>query len=158
MRPLTVAPRGTLDLALAPTATITLVGRQALPYVPAYMTVQGTHWDLVTVISGQLTVAWRERNRITQGDQLIDQSQGTVTAEPGTTYIIELIANGGIAFATFTDITGSGWTWPTPDDTHSILGIKLSAVRDGLTSYQSQVMAPVTRTGWGLGYGNVWGG
>lgn len=148
---------GSLALGSAPDIYVTLVGRQALPYPPAYFTVNGTRWDQLTEISGQLTLGWRERNRITQQDQMIDQTQATVTPEAGTTYTITLKDGTGTAFYTATNVTGTSWTWPAPDDTHTQLQIVLSSVRSGLTSYQSQVLPTTTRVGYGLNYGNDYG-
>lgn len=157
-RALTETSRGgTLALGLAPDENVTIAGRQAMPYPPAYLQVNGTRWDQVTEISGQLTLTWRERNRLTQQDQMIDNTQPTVTPEAGTTYTVTLKDGSGTGFATFTGVTGTSWTWPTPDDTHTQLQIVLSAVRSGLTSYQSQVLPTTTRVGYGLNYGNDYG-
>lgn len=157
-RALTETSRGgTLALGLAPNINCTIVGRQAMPYPPAYFQVNGTRWDQVTQISGQITLAWRERNRLTQQDQLIDNTAGTITPETGTTYTIVLKDGSGTTFATFTGVTGTSWTWPTPDDTHTTIQMTLTAVRGGISSFQSQTLPATTRVGYGLNYGNDYG-
>lgn len=148
---------GVLALGSAPNMNCPIVGRQAMPYPPAFLQVNSTRWDLLTKISGPLVVSWRERNRVTQQDQLIDQTQSTVTPESGTTYTITLQDGTGATFATFTGITGTSWTWPTPDDTHSTMGVTVSAVRGGISSFQSQKLPPTPRVGYGLNYGNDYG-
>lgn len=156
-KPLTVTTQGTLDLASAPTVTVPLVGRQALPYPPAFLSINGTRWDQIVQLSGQLTLTWRERNRITEGDTLIDQTVATMTPEAGTTYTVVLKDGAGTTFGTFTGITGTSWTWPTPDDTHTQVQMTLTAVRAGLSSFQSQKLPVTTRVGYGLNYGNDYG-
>lgn len=148
---------GSLALGLAPDINVTIAGRQALPYPPAYMTVNGTRWDQQTEITGPLALTWRERNRITQQDQMIDNTQATVTPEAGTTYTITLSDGSGTPFYTATSVTGTSWTWPAPDDIHTQVGIKVTAVRSGLSSYQSQVTPAINRVGYGLNYGNDYG-
>ncbi len=157
-RALTETTRGgTLALGLAPNINCAIVGRQALPYPPAYLQINGTRWDQLAEITGQLTLAWRERNRITQQDQLIDNTAGTLTPEAGTTYTITLKDGAGTAFLTVTGVTGTSWAWTTPDDTHTQMQIVATAVRGGLSSFQSQTLPTTTRVGYGLNYGNDYG-
>jgi hypothetical protein len=157
-RALTETSRGgTLALGLAPDQNVTIAARQAMPYPPAYLQVNGTRWDQVTEVSGQLSLSWRERNRVTQQDQLIDNTQATVTPESGTTYTITLKDGSGTGFATFTGVTGTSWNWTTPDDTHTTIQIVVTAVRGGISSWQSQALPATTRVGYGLNYGNDYG-
>ena len=158
LQPLTVATKGTLDAALAPTLTVPIVNRQNKPYPPAAMSINGTRWDLVTKISGSMMVTWVQRNRLTQLDQLVDNTMGSVTPEAGTTYTITLMDASGTPFYTATGIAGTVWTWPTPDDTHDHIQFTLAAVRGGVSSYQSQAFPTTLRTGYGLGFGSNFGG
>jgi hypothetical protein len=157
-RALTQTTRGgTLALGLAPNINVTIAGRQAKPYPPAFLQVNSVRWDQVVKISGSLTLAWRERNRVTQQDQMIDQTQGTITPESGTTYTIVLKDGSGTTFATFTGVTGTSWTWTTPDDTHSTVQLSVTAVRGGISSWQSQTLPSTSRVGYGLNYGTDYG-
>lgn len=157
-RALTETTRGgTLALGLAPNINVAIAGRAAMPYPPAYLQVQGTRFDQVTKISGALSLSWRERNRVTQQDQMIDNTQNTITPETGTTYTITLKDGSGTGFATYTGVTGTSWTWPTPDDTHSTIQIVVTAVRGGISSWQSQTLPATPRYGYGLNYGNDYG-
>lgn len=154
---LTSTTGGTLDIASAPTITVPIVGRQALPYPPANFRVNGTRWDQVSYVTGQITLAWAERNRITQADQLLDNLAATVTPEAGTTYTITLKDGSGTPFYTATGVTGTSWTWPAPDDIHTQIQMVLTAVRSGLSSWQSQTLPVKTRYGYGLNYGTNYG-
>lgn len=155
LKPLT---NGVLPLGSAPVLTANIVNRQNLPYPAANFRVQGTRWDQVVRINpNPVTLTWSQRNRITQMDQLVDNLAGTITPEAGVTYTVTLKDGAGSGFATFTGITGTTWTWPTPDDTHASVGMTLMAVRAGASNYQSQVLPATTRVGYGLNYGNNYG-
>lgn len=155
--PLTVTTKDTLALASGIAVNCVINGRQNAPYPPAFLSINGTRWDQLTELSGQLTLTWRERNRITQADQLIDNTQGTITPETGTSYTLTLQDGTGATFATFTGLTGTSWTWTTPDDTHATMGFTLTTVRGGVSSIQSQKLAPTARVGYGINYGNDYG-
>jgi hypothetical protein len=157
IKPQTATTQDLLDLAATPIVSVPIVERQFMPYAPAYLTVGGARWDTVTKLSGPLALAWRERNRLTQADQLIDNTQPNVTPEAGTTYTITLRDQFGTAFYTATSVSGTSWTWPTPDDTHSHVQITVTAVRGGITSFQSQALPLTPRVGYGLNYGNDYG-
>lgn len=88
---LTRTPGQTLDDSLATPTSLTIGGRQALPYPPAMVTINGTRWDQVLSVSGTFTVAWAERNRVSQGDQIIDQTAATITPEINTRYYLALL-------------------------------------------------------------------
>jgi hypothetical protein len=103
MTPAPVTGTGALNQASAPVISIVMHGRAALPYPPAYLTIAGTRWDLVTSVSGSFTVAWRERNRLTQGDQLVDQTAATVTPELNTRYCLTFTGSSGL-LATMSNI------------------------------------------------------
>lgn len=139
VRPLTVTTQGVLDITLSPTIPVSIVARQALPYPPAYMTIGGTRWDLVTSISaGGFTVAWRERNRVTESDTLIDQTAATITPETGTTYTLDVFDNStstllwsatGLTATSAAVVLAGTYT----------LRVELSAQRAGMSSFQKQI-------------------
>jgi hypothetical protein len=148
LQPLTTTSTGTLAASAAPSASVTLASRWEMPYPPANMMVQGTRWDQVNHINGSnFTISWAERNRLTQQDQLVDNTQSTISPEAGTTYTITIYGSSGAAIYTASGIVGTSWTWGTPDTTQTSLSIKLQAVRGGVTSWQAQVM-PQTPCVW----------
>lgn len=157
IKPQTVTTQDVLNMASTPVVTVPIIDRQSLPYPAAYLQVNGTRWDQVAKISGPLSLAWRSRNRLTQADQLIDNTQASVTPETGTTYTITLRDQLGTAFYTAAGVTGTSWTWPAPDDTHSQVSITVTAVRGGVTNYQSQALPLTPRVGFGLNFGSNFG-
>lgn len=138
-KPLTNSTGGQLPIASAPTLSIPLASRWELPYPPAFPTLNGTRWDLVATVTGAFTFGWRERNRITQADQLIDQTAATITPEPGTTYTLRAYDDGSnTLLETFTGLTGTsiGLNFAA----NVALRLELESVRGGLTSLQFQTV------------------
>ena len=80
----TVTSSGTLAPELAGTDTLALVGRQALPYPPGNLRLNGTSYP--TEVTGEVTVSVSHRDRLLQADQLIDTLQGDIGPEAGTEY------------------------------------------------------------------------
>lgn len=122
---------GTLDESLATALSATLEARQALPYPPAGLTVNGSAYP-ASVIE-PLSLAWVARNRLTQADQLVDTTAGTIAAEVGTTYTVRVYLNDVL------DSTTTGITALTASPAVSGYGqlrVEIDAVRDGLASYQ----------------------
>lgn len=157
IKPQTVTTQAVLDLNATPIVSVPIIDRQSLPYPAAFLQVNGTRWDQVAKITGALSLAWRSRNRLTQADQLIDNTQASVTPETGTTYTITLRDQAGAPFYTATGLSSTSWTWPTPDDTHSQVSITVTAVRGGVTNYQSQALPLTPRVGFGLNFGSNFG-
>lgn len=138
VKPLTNAPNGQLPLASAPTISIALTARWELPYPVAELKVNGTRWDLVgSAIQAGLTLSWAQRNRVTQQDQLIDTTGGTVTPETGTTYTVTLYDGSNVQFAQFTGITGTSWSWSPRDPTHTSVISQVTTVTGAGSSTQS---------------------
>lgn len=80
----TVTSSGTLAPELAGTDTLALVGRQALPYPPGNLRLNGASYP--TEVTGEVTVSVSHRDRLLQADQLIDTLQGDIGPEAGTEY------------------------------------------------------------------------
>lgn len=132
---------GTLDESLATALSATLEARQALPYPPAGLTVNGSVYP-ASVIE-PLSLAWVARNRLTQADQLVDTTAGTIAAEVGTTYTVRVYLNGVL------DSTTTGITALTASPAVSGYGqlrVEIDAVRGGLASYQPLTASFVYRS------------
>lgn len=143
-KPLPNAPLGQLPVTSGVDVPVTLVGRALLPYPPALPKINGTRFDLASPPTGPFTLSWIERNRITQADIMVDQSQATVTPESGTTYTVRVIDTAGpTVINTFSGIVG---TSQVINVGHSAaLSIELSAQRGGVSSMQTWAI-PVTFT------------
>ncbi len=103
-----------LEASQAPTETITIQGRQAKPYPPANIKVNGLSYP--TIVNDYLTISWVERNRLLQADQLIDNTVGDIAAEDGTTYNLNFIADNAIVHSV-TGLTSKSYTWSTETGT-----------------------------------------
>jgi hypothetical protein len=140
-KPCPNAPLGQLLVASAPDITVTIGGRALLPYPPALPKLNGTRFDTAGTMTGAFTLSWIERNRLTQGNVMIDQTSGTVTPEAGTTYTIRVYSSAPTLLQTISGITGTSQLLNSgASDT---LSIQLESVRAGLTSFEHWVI-PVT--------------
>ncbi len=106
---------------IAPNVQIPINGRQALPYPPAEPTINGTRFDqFPSPWVGTLALAWKSRNRITQADQLIDQTAASFTPESGETYNVRVFDNSvGTLLTSATGLTATTWSFSLPAD-HAI--------------------------------------
>lgn len=158
---LTRTTEGELAEAQAPASTIDLASRQARPYPPANVQINGAYWP--QTITGPLSITWAHRSRLIQADVLVPWTDGDIGPETGTTYTLELYDEAGNLVRTETGITANNYTW-SDEVADSGLGrlnghvrVVLWAVRDGLDSWQ--VFDHTTdRAGYGLQYGNYYGG
>jgi hypothetical protein len=148
-KPCPNAPLGQLDPSLAPIISETLIGRALLPYPPAFPMINGTRYDLAAAPTGPFTLSWRERNRLTQADVMIDQTMATVTPEAGTTYTVRVYDTAGpTLLATFAGITGTSQRINAGYS--AALSLQLEAHCGGLTSLEHWVI-PVTFTNASVG-------
>jgi Putative phage tail protein len=139
VKPLPDASNGQLAIGLAPTITITMAERAFLPYPPAFPTINGTRYDLFGTVTGTFTLAWIERNRVTQAESLLDQTAGTVTPEAGTTYSINVYDNNtATLLQSWTGLTATSQAMNFGYST--ILRIELFSMRGGLKSWQTWEM------------------
>ncbi|MDE1998018.1 MAG: phage tail protein [Burkholderiales bacterium] len=147
---------GVLTSAAAPVDNITLAQRQNRPYAPGNFLVNGAAWP--AKVTGPVGVSWAHRDRTVQADTWTLQTAGNIGPETGVTYTVELLDSTGAAFATNAGLTGSSWAWANPDSSHDQLGVRVSAQRGGLNSWQAQLLPSSTpRYGYGLRYGQNYG-
>jgi hypothetical protein len=66
--------------------SLTFAQRQALPYPPGKLLLNGAAYP--ATISGALTVTWAHRDRLAQADQLIDTTIASIGPEPDTRYTL----------------------------------------------------------------------
>lgn len=136
---------------------ITFAGRAERPYPPGNIKIDGVYRPSGAVTLGVIT--WSARNRLTQTAGLIDQTAGSITAEPGTTYTVVIKQRASTSDPWTVAETATGITANTYTPTGAgmaYMRVEISSVRDGLTSYQTQVLE-VTRSGFGINFGNSFG-
>jgi hypothetical protein len=158
--PRTASAEGDAVLA-ANGAPIVLAGRQARPYPPGRIRLNGQREPVV--VAGDLTITWAHRDRTLQTAYLVRQDEGDIGPEPGTTYTVRIRDRDGTLVRSETGLTGNTWTWDLASAAldAGVAGdrvtVEIEAEREGLSSWQAQVRT-VDRAGYGLRWGQYWGG
>jgi hypothetical protein len=161
---LTRISSGVLDMADADPNTLELVGRQARPYPPADVRVNGISIYGVTGENSEPVITWASRNRITQADHLVGYFESSVLGETGQTYTIRVYdpADDTTPLRTVEGITDLTWTYDgtmqAEDNPPSTVRMEIVSVRDELESWQVASFRVILRSGWGYGWGLNWGG
>lgn len=143
--------------------TVDLNGRQARPYPPADLKVDG---EPIFTASGQErdepVFTWAHRDRVLQADSLLDHGEASVGPEIGTTYTFRVYDLEDNLLGTHDGIAGDTWTYDSAaqmaDAATPIVRIELESFRDGLSSYQKYSFTIILDGGYGLGYGLNYGG
>ena len=158
-------PRTSTDQGEAELASngqpMVLTGRQALPYPPGRIRLNGQTEP--AVVAGDLSIAWAHRDRTQQTAYLVQQGEADIGPEPGVSYTVRIRDRNDALVHTASGITGANFVWDvaTAAADAGALGdritLELNAVRDGLESWQPQVRA-ADRAGYGLRWGHYWGG
>lgn len=81
-----------LEESAAPIETITLQSRQARPYPPGNLKINGLTYPS-TINSNTINLTWSHRDRLLQADQLIDTTVGDTGPEPNTSYHLQVLAD-----------------------------------------------------------------
>lgn len=153
-----------LSTALAPVDEIEIVGRQARPYPPGRVKVNGEPYYDAGTITGDLTLTWAHRNRVVQQDQLIDHDETSISPELGTTYTVRVYdgdtsspvrTTSGIAGTTFVYTSAMA----AADAVGSDIWFEIESVRDTLASFSKYRFGiAYGASGYGLsGYGDAYG-
>ena len=139
---LTITPSDRLDIGEAPEDTIEMGGRQARPYPPGGMRVNGDPFGaLGSVYGGEIELTWTHRDRVLQDDRLVEHEAANIGPEAGTTYTIR-VYDGTTLLRTTTGVTADNWTYDAgmiaSDGEPAALGwwFEIESERDGLVSWQ----------------------
>lgn len=136
---------GKLLLASATAFVATLTNRAARPLPPGNFAIADTSTAPGGVPSGQVRVTWAHRNRTTQ-TTVVKQSDPDITPEVGTTYTVRIYGQAGALLRTYTGVAGTLQDYTAAQELtdtgltvlQTSLRIEVEAVRDGLTSHQTQ--------------------
>lgn len=142
------------SLPLGAATTITLAGdqRQARPYPPGNLRVNGLTYPASA--SDALTITWAHRDRLQQTADFVAQTAASIGPEAGTTYSVELrnattesvVASAtGLTGTSFAPTINQGGTYP--------LRVQVWAVRGGLESWQRQDFTLTYTNGLGVSGG-----
>ncbi|ALN78611.1 phage tail protein [Lysobacter antibioticus] len=122
-----------LDPALAPVDVVKLAQRQARPYPPADLKLNGLRYP--PSIDGDLVVTWAHRDRRLQADQLVDHGQGSIGPEAGTAYVLRFLDD--IAERVLDNPAAmAGTRYSAPLKGAYRLRAEVGSTRDSLTSWQ----------------------
>lgn len=134
--------------------SINIVARALKPYPPGYFRINGST-STVNISSGtDITVTWKHRNRVTQGETVVKQFQTDVPdAEARTEYYIKFF-NASNTLIKQDTVTGESYTYTNIDQITDnggtepkIVTVQLFSRRDGLSSLYPQQRTLVRPTG-----------
>lgn len=118
---------GRYPLDDAPVDHLDMDFRHPRPYPPGavqhYLTSTGTlqHWYVPTALTytanagetpDTFHLGWTHRDRLMQGDKLVEHMAGDIGPENGTTYTIRIFDQQGNVVRTESGISGTSWQWP----------------------------------------------
>jgi len=159
---LTKTGRGTLAIGDATADTHSTKQRSILPYLPSNYKINAAFYPLVMV--GDLALTWAHRDRLLQTAGLVLRTAGSIGQEPGTTYRIKIYDENGSLIKEVAGITAANYTYLKADEEADGIGryngtlrVIIQAERDGLISWQDRDHT-FDRAGYGLNYGNYYGG
>lgn len=145
--------------------SIVTVARQARPYPPGNVLLDGE--QVVIGLHGiehpEPIVTWAHRDRVMQEDQLIDHLASSIGPEAGTTYTLRFYDEDGVTLLrTEAGIVGNTFTYTAAmilaDGDPTFVFIELESVRDTLPSWQKYRFKTYLKSGFGIGWGENWGG
>lgn len=134
---LPVTGMGTLSEASAPADSLTMSKRQARPYPPGNVRVNGQRWP--TAITGPVTIEWSHRDRLQQTAGFIKQDASNIGPESGTFYNLKLYDEADVLRRTITGNVGTSYTWASEVE-DSGLGRVNSQVKVELWSARGSVL------------------
>lgn len=110
-------------------------------------------------------VTWTHRDRITQADQVVDHTEGSIGPEPGVTYTITIFAEDGeTELSVHSGIVDPEFEYTVDlqydDGSPEVVWMELKSVRGGLDSFFSYMFRVELygTSGWGYSWGYNWGG
>lgn len=162
VRACTITGKGELALASAPTNNYTFAARMIRPYPPGRFRLNNAAYP--EHISGELTIAWAHRDRLTQTGPIVSQDSGNIGPEAGTTYTIRIYGEAGTLRRTYSGETGASKVYPLATEIadsglgrpNGVLRVVLFSQRDGHDSWQAQDHTFDCR-GYGMLYGQSYG-
>jgi len=127
---------GVLALSGATAIQLTLANRASRPYPPGQLKINGLYYPSATVEGVSVNVSWAHRDRTQQTATLVDYTQGNIGPEVGTTYTVQMVrVSDSAVLASQTGLTGTTATLSPSGD--GLVRVKVTSVRDGITSWQS---------------------
>ena len=127
---------GEISLEQAPTFAVPILSRQARPYPPADVRVNGLRFP--TLVGTDLVFTWSHRDRVLQADTLLGWEEASVGPEPGATVTIRMTTpDESLVLVERTGLAGSSETITIQEINSSAALVTMFTERDGLESYQA---------------------
>ncbi len=135
--------QGTLDEASATALQITLDNRYQRPYAPGNVQANAVSYNTAT--TGDIAFTWAHRDRTLQTAYLVEQSEGDIGPEAGTTYTLRFYDVTGTPVLRHTEsgLSGTAFTYTQVARQADFGGVgphnvrvDVEADRGGLTSWQ----------------------
>jgi len=145
---LPVGATAVLALATASNASFTFAARHLRPYPPGKVQVNTV--DYPASVTGDLTIAWAHRDRLSQTAYLVDQTEASIGPEAGTTYTVRIYnaQTAGTLIRTYSALAGVSQVYTAALATTDNGGVKptnirveIESVRGAYASRQKQVRA-----------------
>jgi hypothetical protein len=132
---LTRTAQQTLDESKAQVLTLTTRQRQARPYPPGKVQIDGSYSNAIADISG-FKLTWAHRDRDVQADKLIPYTDGSTTLGQGVTYKVDLLDGDTLVRSIST--TATEFTYPdkAKKNNEKFSRVALYSVKSGLQSMQ----------------------
>lgn len=129
-----------LDPSVATPVGVIFGQRQARPYVPAGLTINTKPWYAPDApVIANVTLAWANRDRIGQADQLLDCTQAGTGPETGATCTLRIYDSNSVLIRTLESITGESYVYTPPGDGAYML--EFESTRDGIASWEKYAVA-----------------
>jgi hypothetical protein len=159
--------KGELAVSLASTISSTIQQRFIRPYPPGNIKLNGTAYP--TAVAGDITLTWANRNRVNQTANVVKQTDGNLTPEAGQTTTLRLYGGATLTTLrrTYSGLTGTSQAWTLATiaaDGASLDGrirIEVESTRtdaNGTFASLYKHVIETDRAGYGLQYGNYYGG
>ncbi|MGH8038293.1 MAG: hypothetical protein ACREPD_11165 [Stenotrophomonas sp.] len=134
---LTRSNQGQLNPALATAVSLTIQRRHTRPYPPARLRINGAAYPVEAWGDGGVIKAeWVHRDRTLQADQLIDNEQGSIGPEAGTTYTARWYLAGSLV-RTQANLTAPTDSYlPPVGSGGKTVRLEVEALRGGYASWQ----------------------
>lgn len=135
-RLLTRTSTETLAEAAAPVVRMVMSGRQARPYLPGNIRINGMAYPDMVTGTDTFILTFSHRDRILQADRLIDCTENSIGPEPGTEYLINLIRrdSGAVIWTLTTSSTRVSVPYVTGGNISVGHYLTLRSLRSGLMS------------------------
>ncbi|MGH9685294.1 MAG: phage tail protein [Candidatus Acidiferrales bacterium] len=156
---------GEFPITSATSVTVLTRSRYSRPYPPGDLVMQAQIYGIrYSTVYGDLVVAWKSRNRLTQtaAGTLVKQDAPDITPETGTTYTVKILL-GVTLIRTVTAVAVETYTYTAAqrvidgaDGTQQVT-IEVFANANSLDSFMPNQLT-ATMTGFGMDFGNFFGG